>query len=333
MSPKIQSLLRLSITTAVVVVAALIAMAMWRHYMYSPWTREGRLRAEVVRIAPDVSGLVTEVAVRDNQLVKRGDVLFAVDPLRYRHALAQARANLDAARAAARAAGASIQAAAAGATQQSVNASRYELQYERRQRIAGSLISEESRSDALSAAQAARAGVAQAQANRQQASASQQQAVAAVEQAQAALDTAELNLERTQVRAPVDGYVTNLEVRTGDYASAGAARLALIETASFWVYGYFEETKLAQLHVGDGAKVQLMSGQELHGHIESISHGISDADSPTGNDLLANVNPTYNWVRLAQRIPVRIKLDADSLRDGVVLANGMTATVVVEPHG
>ncbi len=333
MSPKTQSLLRFSITTVVVVVAVLIAMAMWRHYMYSPWTREGRLRAEVVRIAPDVSGLVTDVAVRDNQLVKRGDVLFAVDPLRYRNAVAQAHANLDAARAAARAAGASIQAAAAGATQQSVNASRYELQYQRRQRIAGSLISEESRSDALSAAQAARAGVAQAQANRQQASASQQQALAAVEQAQAALDTAELNLERTQVRAPVDGYVTNLEVRAGDYASAGAARLALIDTASFWVYGYFEETKLSQLHVGDGARVQLMSGQELHGHIESISHGITDADSPTGSDLLANVNPTYNWVRLAQRIPVRIKLDADSMRDGVVLANGMTATVVVEPHG
>lgn len=333
MSPKTQTLLRFSITAVVVVIAALIAVAMWRHYMYSPWTREGRLRAEVVRVAPDVSGLVSEVAVRDNQRVKRGEVLFTIDAARYRNAVAQARANLDAARAAARAAGASIQAANAGAAQQSVNASRYALQYERRQRIAGSLISEESRSDALSAAQAARAGVAQAQANRQQASAAQQQAVAAVEQAQAALDTAELNLERTQVRAPVDGHVTNLEVRAGDYASAGAARLALIDTQSFWVYGYFEETKLGKLHVGDGARVQLMSGEELHGHIESIAHGITDADSPTGSDLLANVNPTYNWVRLAQRIPVRIKLDADSVRDGVVLANGMTATVIVEQRG
>lgn len=330
MTPKVQSMLRFSITAVAVVIAALIAMAMWRHYMYSPWTREGRLRAEVVRVAPDVSGPVSAVAVRDNQLVKRGEVLYQIDPARYQNALNQARGNLAAAQASARAAGASIQVAAAGAAQQSANASRYEMQYERRQRITGSLISEEARTDALSAAQAARAGVAQAQASRQQASASQQQALAAVEQAQAALDTAELNLERTQVRAPVDGYVTNLEVRQGDYATAGAAKLAVIDTNSFWVYGYFEETKLAQLHVGDSTRVQLMSGQELHGHIESISHGITDADSPTGSDLLANVNPTYNWVRLAQRIPVRIKLDAGSFAKGVVLANGMTATVIVE---
>ena len=333
MTPKTQSLLRFSLTAVVVVIAALIAIAMWRHYMYSPWTREGRLRAEVVRVAADVSGPVTGVSVQDNQQVKRGEVLFTIDEERYRNALAQARGNLAAAQAAARAAGASIQAASAGAAQQSVNAARYELQYQRRERIAGSLISEESRSDARSAAQAARAGVAQAQASRQQASAAQQQALAAVEQAQAALATAELNLERTQVRAPVDGYVTNLEVRQGDYASAGAARLALIDTDSFWVYGYFEETKLSQLHVGDGAKIELMSGQTLHGHIESIAHGITDADSPTGTDLLANVNPTYNWVRLAQRIPVRIRLDAGTVHDGIVLANGMTATVVVEARG
>ena len=331
MTPKTQSLLRFAITAVVVVAAALIAVAMWRHYMYSPWTREGRVRAEVVRIAPDVSGLVTEVAVRDNQLVKHGDVLFRIDAERYESAAAQAHANLLAAQAAARAAGASIQVAAAGAAQQSANASRYQQQYERRQRIAGSLISEEDRSDALSAAQAARAGVAQAQASRQQASAAQQQALAAVEQAQAAMDIAELNLERTQVRAPVDGYVTNLEVRKGDYATAGAARLALIDTNSYWVYGYFEETKLAQLHVGARARIQLMSGQELEGHIESIAHGITDADSPTGSDLLANVNPTYNWVRLAQRIPVRIALDPASIHEGVLLANGMTATVIVEP--
>lgn len=330
MSPKTQSVLRFSLTAVVVLIAALVAMLMWRHYMYSPWTREGRLRAEVVRVAPDVSGLVTEVAVRDNQQVKAGDLLFAIDPERYHNALDQAQANLAAAQAAARAAGASIQVAAAGAAQQGANLSRYEQQYERRQKIAGSLISEEARSDALSAAQAARAGLAQAQASRQQANSSQQQALAAVEQAQAALATAALNLERTQVRAPVDGYVTNLEVRHGDYASAGAARLAVIDTASFWVYGYFEETKLPALQVGAAAQVQLMSGVKLRGQIESIARGITDGDSPTGSDLLANVNPTYNWVRLAQRIPVRIKLDPNSIPESTVLANGMTATVVIE---
>lgn len=331
MSPKTQSVMRFSLTAVVVLIAALVAMLMWRHYMYSPWTREGRLRAEVVRVAPDVSGLVTEVAVRDNQRVKAGDLLFAIDSERYHNALDQAQANLAAAQAAARAAGASIQVAAAGAAQQGANLSRYEQQYERRQKIAGSLISEEARSDALSAAQAARAGLAQAQASRQQASSSQQQALAAVEQAQAALATAALNLERTQVRAPVDGYVTNLEVRHGDYASAGSARLAVIDSRSFWVYGYFEETKLPKLQVGAAARVELMSGVILRGEIESIARGITDGDSPTGTDLLANVNPTYNWVRLAQRIPVRIKLDPNSIPEGTVLANGMTATVVIEP--
>lgn len=332
MTPRLLSLMRFCLTALVVLIAALVATALWKHYMYSPWTRDGRVRAEVVRVAPDVAGLVTDVAVKDNQVVKKGELLFVIDQSRYRFDLDKAQANLAAAQAAARASGASIQAAGASAAEQAANLVKYQTQYERRQRIQGSLISDEARSDSLAAANAARAAVEQARASQRQASAAQQQAVAAVEQAQVALAAAALNLERTEVRAPVDGYVTNLDVRVGDYANAGAARVAVIDRHSFWIYGYFEETKLPALHVGDAVDVRLMSGgAPLQGRIESIAHGITDSDNPAGGDLLANVDPTFNWVRLAQRIPVRVRIDADHLPEGTVLAAGMTATLVVRP--
>jgi len=128
---------------------------------------------------------------------------------------------------------------------------------------------------------------------------------------------------------PVDGYVTNLNVRRGDYASVGAAKFAIIDSHSFWVYGYFEETKLPYLSVGDKAKIQLISGAVLQGHVDSIARGIYDRDNPQSRELLADVNPTFNWVRLAQRVPVRIHID--EVPQGVLLAAGLTCTVVLEP--
>ena len=144
----------------------------------------------------------------------------------------------------------------------------------------------------------------------------------------AQLSTAQLNLERSRVLSPVDGYVTNLQLQTGDYVNAGVAKLALIDSHSFWVYGYFEETKLPRIHVGDIAKIELMSGEHLRGHIESITRGIYDRDNPQSHDLTADVNPTFNWVRLAQRVPVRIQLD--EIPPGLTLAAGQTCTVVIE---
>ncbi|WP_233196493.1 HlyD family efflux transporter periplasmic adaptor subunit, partial [Chromobacterium sinusclupearum] len=144
----------------------------------------------------------------------------------------------------------------------------------------------------------------------------------------AARDLAALNLQRTVVRAPTDGYVTNLNVHVGDYAAAGAARLALIDSHSFYVDGYFEETKLGSLKVGDHAEVTLMSdGRKLSGRIASIARGITDRDAVTGRELLADVNPTFNWVRLAQRVPVRIELQA--LPKDLALIAGQTCTVVI----
>ncbi|TCV96235.1 multidrug resistance efflux pump [Luteibacter rhizovicinus] len=331
---KLPTLIRFAVTAIVVIVAAFIAHALWKHYMYSPWTRDGRVRAEIVRIAPDVSGLVTDVRVKDNQVVKRGDLLFVVDQARYQNAVAQAQANLNASEAAARAAGATINAAQAGIAQSRTNFEMYQAQSDRRQKLINNVISAEDKANAVAVANAARAGWQQAQASQKQASASQEQALAAVAQAQVALASAELNLDRTEVRAPVDGYVTNLDIRVGDYASAGGARMALIDSHSYWIYGYFEETKLPSLRIGDAVDIRLMSGGvHLKGTIDSIARGITDADNPTGSDLLADVNPTFNWVRLAQRVPVRVKIDPENMPKDTVLAAGMTATLVVHPSG
>ncbi|MCX7515268.1 HlyD family secretion protein [Frateuria sp. STR12] len=327
------SLLRFLITAAVVIVAAVLGHALWKHYLYAPWTRDGRVRADVIRVAPDVSGLVDAVRVRDNQFVHRGDVLFVVDRARFRNAVAQAEANLAAAEAAARAAGANIDAARASAKARQAQYRMYAEQAERRQRM-GDVISREARSDAAATASAARASWQQARAGGSQAHAAREQATAAMEQAQVALDRARLDLARTEVRAPVDGYVTNLIVRVGDYAATGNPLLALVDSHSFYVYGYFEETKLPHLHVGDPVDVRLMAGGvHLEGTITGIARGITDRDNPAGADLLADVNPTFNWVRLAQRVPVRVAIDTRGLPEGMVLAAGMTATIEVRPSG
>jgi multidrug resistance efflux pump len=328
------SILRFLLTAIVVVIAIVLGHALWKHYLYSPWTRDGRVRADVVQVAPDVSGLVTAVPVKDNQFVHKGDVLMAIDQDRYILALQQAEANLAAAEASARAAGAGTAAAEAAIAGRKTEYEMYQAQAQRRlQMTEKSVISEEARQNAVATARNAQADLRAAQASRSQASAAAQQALAAVQQAQVAVDVARLNLKRTEVRAPVDGYVTNLDVRVGDYAATGAARMALIDSHSYYLYGYFEETKLPQLRVGDPVEIRLMAGGvRLKGSITGIARGITDSDNPTGSNLLADVNPTFNWVRLAQRVPVRIAIDADSLPRGMVLAAGMTATVQVRPH-
>ena len=328
------SLLRFLFTAVVVFAATVLGHALWKHYLYSPWTRDGRVRADVVQIAPDVAGLVATVPVHDNQFVHKGELLMTIDRDRYILALQQAEANLAAAEASARAAGAGAAAAAAAIAGRRTEYEMFKAQAQRRlQMPEQSVISVEDRQNAVAAANNARAGLQQAQASHNQASAGAQQALAAVQQAQVAVDLARLNLQRTEVRAPADGYVTNLDVRVGDYAAAGAARMALIDSHSYYIYGYFEETKLPQLRVGDPVDIRLMAGGvHLKGTITGIARGITDSDNPTGANLLADVNPTFNWVRLAQRVPVRIAIDTAALPRGMVLAAGMTATIEVQPH-
>ena len=154
------------------------------------------------------------------------------------------------------------------------------------------------------------------------------QARAALAQAIVNRDTAKLNLERTRVVSAVNGFVTNLDLQAGDYVSASHPVLALVDRNSFYVEGYFEETKLPRIHLGDPVSIALMgNGQPLTGHVESFAGGIADRDRSTGANLLPNVNPTFNWVRLAQRIPVRVALDAVPAH--MRLVAGQTATVAV----
>ena len=277
-------LARLLVTLVVVLAAAGAASRLWDHYELEPWTRDGRVRANVVQIAPDVSGLVTAVPVQDNQPVAAGTLLFEVDRARNALALRQAQAAL-------------VAANVTLAQARRENARNADL---------GDLISQELREQTGTRVEAAQAGVAQAD---------------------VALDAARLNLERAQVRAPTDGLVTNLDMRSGSYAQAGRAALALVDARSFYVEGYFEETKLARIHVGDRVRVTPMGGARLDGTVESIAAGIADRDRSTGSNLLPSVNPTFNWVRLAQRIPVRVKLDPP--RPGTRLVAGETVTVQV----
>ncbi|MGO7688727.1 efflux RND transporter periplasmic adaptor subunit [Rhizobium ruizarguesonis] len=277
--------IRLIVTLAFVCAAFYVGRGLWVHYMDEPWTRDARLRADVVGIAPDVSGLVSEVDVQDNQRVKKGDVLFRVDRERFNIALAQAEAALEGSRAAMEQA---------------------HRERERQERL-GDAASLQQKEQARTAEDQARAAYGQALANR---------------------DLAKLNLDRSEIKATVNGTVSNLSLRPGDYVTAGTAKVALVDTDSLRVEGYFEETKLPRIHVGDTVSVRLMGqSQRLQGHIDSIATGIEDRERTAGTGLLANINPTFSWVRLAQRVPVRINLD--NVPGNVHLIAGLTATVEV----
>jgi RND family efflux transporter MFP subunit len=281
-------ILRLLATLAIAVAALFAARWLWIHYQIEPRTRDGRVRADFVSIAPDVSGLVTSIAVHDNQAVRIGDTLFVIDRARYALALADARERVATERA------------------QLAEAARED----RRNVNLADLASTESREQSGSRVEVLRA---------------------ALNQANTAVDLAQLNLDRTVIKASVNGTVTDLNLRPGSYYAAGRAALTLIDSDSFYVVGYFEETKLPRIHVGDRARVQLMGeARVLNGRVESITSGIEDRERTPDANLLPNVNPTFNWVRLAQRIPVRIALD-DKPND-VLLIMGRTVSVEVLPH-
>ena len=280
-------ILRLLVTLAIVVAALVAARWLWIHYEVEPRTRDGRVRADFVPIAPDVSGLVTSIAVHDNQVVHIGDTLFVIDRARYALALADARERV------------------ANERAQLAEAERED----RRNVNLADLASTESREQSSSRVEVLRA---------------------ALNQANTAVDLAKLNLDRTEVKASVNGTVTDLNLRPGSYYAAGRAALTLIDSDSFYVVGYFEETKLPRIHIGDRARAQLMGeARILNGHVESITSGIEDRERTPDANLLANVNPTFNWVRLAQRIPVRIALDGKP--DDVLLIMGRTVSVEVLP--
>ncbi|MDF0545196.1 HlyD family secretion protein [Sphingobium sp. H39-3-25] len=292
---------RLLLTLSMVFCAAILGWIMWDYYMEAPWTRDGSVAADVVQVSADVSGLVTDVRVHDNQFVHSGDILFLVDQERYAAQLAQA----DAAIANARAAIANAQATLDNARRQ-----------KRRYLSLGDLVSQEVRDQHVTTVEQAAAALQQAQAN--------------LGQAQANREIAAINLRRSAVRAQVNGYVTGFSLRPGDYVGAGSARFALLDTDSYYVVGYFEENKLHRFRLGDKVRVNLLGDRRpLWGHVQSLAAGITDRQQNQSGVLLPNITPTFNWVRLAQRVPVRVAIDR--IPPGLRLVAGRTATVTILP--
>ncbi|MNT18226.1 p-hydroxybenzoic acid efflux pump subunit AaeA [compost metagenome] len=279
-------MLRIAVTLCLVVVAIFAGWKLWQYYMLTPWTRDAKIRADVVIIAPDVSGWVRELKVHDNQQVKAGELLMSIDRDRFEAALEKANA-------------------VAETRQHQLRLREHEAS--RRVALGPQAISAELRENAQ-----INAAVARGQ----------------LREAQAEVKVAAINLARSQVKAPRDGHITNLRLAEGNYVNAGEPVMALIDDSTFYVQAYFEETKLPRIRVGDPVKVWLMSaGEPIQGQVESISRGITDRNANPDSQLLAEVEPTFNWVRLAQRIPVRIKLE--QLPDGMTLSAGMTASVQV----
>ncbi|MGX5220170.1 efflux RND transporter periplasmic adaptor subunit [Pseudomonas segetis] len=281
-----RSTIRVCITLAVVLAALFAGHWLWNYYMYSPWTRDARVRADIATIAPDVSGAVVGLSLKDNQRVSVGDLLMKIDPERYDVALEQAKAVLE-------------------TRKQQLNLRQHEAS--RRARLGPQAISAELRENSQISAQIA---------------------LAEYHQAQAEVKQAQLNVSRSRLLATRNGYITNLQLAEGNYVNTGQPVLALVDEDSYYVQAYFEETKLPKIAVGDEVEIWLMSYQHpLKGHVQSISRGITDRNASPDGQLLANVEPTFNWVRLAQRIPVRIQLD--EMPEDVLLSAGMTASVKV----
>ena len=283
-----RAVIRVLLTLIFVAVAGFLGYDVANYYLYSPWTRDARVRADVVTVAPDVSGWVDDIRVRDNQFVHKGDVLFIIDQERFRLALADAEATLAARHA------------------------QYLMlreQYERRSKLTpGYSVTVETLDNARRQSETADANYQQAISSR---------------------DTAALNLKRTEVRASVNGFITNLNLAKGTYASQGKPVMALIDSDSYRVGAYFEETKIRHIRPGASAEIYLLDGSPaLQGTVSGISMGITDQDNKDGPELLSSVNPTFTWVRLAQRIPVRVHIT--HVPPGVLVSAGMTCTVVIE---
>lgn len=276
------------ITLGTVAIAAWLAWETWQAYMGAPWTRDGTVRAYVVTMAPEVAGRIVKLPVADNQYVHKGDVLFEIEASDYQIALQSAQAQ----------------------QQRDMAALEYARANEDRQsKLAGEgWVS----TDVY-----------------QQVTSAMHQLEAAVAIDKAAIAKAQLDLGRVVVRSPVNGHVTNLLAQFGDYATPGTKLISLVDADSFWIDGYFEETALDRIRDGDPATARLMGYRQLvRGHVDGVARGINIPNVQPDPAGLASVNPVFTWVRLAQRVPVRIRLDV--VPDGIRLVAGMTATVQID---
>jgi multidrug resistance efflux pump len=331
------------------------------NYVVNPWTRDGQVRAEVIQITPRVSGPIVELPIEDNQFVKAGDLLFQIDPRTFEASLAQARAQYDTARDNYVAMDKQVEAAAAEvelsraevlqaeSTIKGFDAEIEKNQAEYRRQLdmlaedatsrkamerarANFQVTVEKKKKAMAGLLQAKATLAQSEANRAKAKASrgsEGDANASLRAAKAAAQQAALNLEFTEVKAPVDGYITNLSQQIGSQAIANQPALALVDTNSYWIQGFFRENTIEDIRPGNKAIVTLMTYPDtpLEGVVDSLGWGIAQQDGSTGEELLPNISPTFEWIRLAQRVPVRIHLT--DLPDDIELRVGTTASVLV----
>ncbi|HTW26526.1 MAG TPA: HlyD family secretion protein [Acetobacteraceae bacterium] len=331
-------------TVLVAAIAVVLGYAMWDAYMGAPWTRDGTVRAYVVTLAPEVAGRIVTLPVVDNEYVHKGDLLMVIDPTNYEIGVSQAAAAVQQAEASVQNTDAQIavqqaQISANGAQVDRSRAARVfaEQQAGRYGRLAqdgwGTVQDAQQYKSQLqqqdAAVQTAFENLTLAQRQIASLKAQHLSAEASLAQAQAEFHQALVNLRRTRILSPVDGYVTNLLAQRGDYVNVGANAISVVDADSFWVDGYFEETNLAPIHVGDPAEIKLMGYERvLRGHVDSIAREINDANAQPNGQGIATVNPIFTWVRLAQRIPVRIHIDR--IPSGLVLVAGMTATVQID---
>ena len=349
-------------TASIVLIAvAAVSLKYW-DYITNPWTRDGQVMSYVVQVTPRVTGPIVKLPIKDNQSVKAGDLLFEIDPRTFKASLDQARGNYDQTLDDLAALEKQVEAAQASVAQfeSAINEAKSVvdaassqskealLKYERNQVLVakGTIsiqryddlkmqheVATANKTQSIAALMAAKSALLQAHANLAQAQANlgaPGAENARLRVAKAAVDQAVLNLEFTRVQASVDGYVTNLNLQLGSQAVANQPALALVDVNSYWVDGYFRETLIGNMRTGDEALVTLMSypDKPISGKVDSLGWGLAQSDGSTGYNLLTNVNPTFEWIRLAQRIPVRIHLD--KLPDGVELRIGTTASVLVK---
>jgi multidrug resistance efflux pump len=279
-----------SINLALVALLAWYGYQKFEAYINNPWTRDGQVRGQVIQVAPRVSGMVMRITVIDNQYVSRGDLLFEIDAQPFEIAVSQAKANLQRDR---------------------ITSNASKIEYDRLLDIV--------KQDA--------GAVSARDLNRREAN--YLGSLSQIEVAVESLHSANLNLSYTRVHASVDGYVSNINFQIGDQAVANSPIVALVDSNSFWVFGYFRESEIEHIRIGDPARVTLMAYPErpIEGSVESLGWGIAPSDGNTGYNLLPSIKPVFQWIRLAQRIPVRIKLAP--LPENVELRFGFTASVMI----
>lgn len=281
---------RYLITLLLFVAAGSVVYSYYQSYTSNPWTRDGQVSAYIVSITPRVTGQIIKIHVDDNSQVSKGDLLFEIDPSIYRAAYNKALAT---------------QKQALALLAKAKNEEQRAASLEKRTPGAVPVLTLNNLSNAVETSSAN------------------------VQVAKANVEEAHLNLEFTKVYAPTNGYITNFNLRVGSQVVANSPVVALIDEDSFWIEGYFKETDLVGVNPQDKAFVTLMMHNNvlLKGHIKSIGFGIAKQDGSTGNDLLPNVNPNFQWIRLAQRIPIKVKLD--NVPEDLQLRVGMTASIKI----